>query len=190
MSQRRRLCSYSSRKTLTAFRASPGQHLAPAARRHAGPETMIPGALDPAGLKGSLHDSFRFAVTGLRRLNPGARILVVLRSCCKTHVWESVSGWNRGLDRVRGRGKPFRLISPRHPCRDSNRVGAALGHPWHATPPTTRKGFPRPRTLAPCGSHFAGNKLSTGYAGGGWERGKIFLRGFLFGDCDDASVRL
>lgn len=71
LSQRRRLCGYSSRKTLTAFRASPGQHLAPAARRHAGPEPMIPGALDPAGLKGSLHDSFQFAITGLRRQNPG-----------------------------------------------------------------------------------------------------------------------
>ncbi len=85
LSPRRRLCGYSSRKALTAFRASPGQHLAPAARRHARSEAMIPGALDPAGLKSSFHDSFRFAVTGFGRLNPGARILVVLRGCCKTN---------------------------------------------------------------------------------------------------------
>ena len=117
----------SGRETATSFRASPGQHLAPAARRHTGSEAMVSGALYPAGLKGSFHDSVRFAAAGLQCLNPGARILVVLGWCCNCkRVVNLATSYPQVMQAAREVAKKiltalsFRI--PRHcPCNSLNR---------------------------------------------------------------------
>ena len=69
----------SGRKTPSTPGAPPGKHLASAAGSHAGPEAMISGTLDPAGLKGSFHDTVRFETAGSGAPEAGARILELLR---------------------------------------------------------------------------------------------------------------